>query len=194
MGNNDECCQGDGYCPSPFHCYKDLRNGNEGCCTDSSCTVYLSGSATVTVTASTARATSTVQQATTITQKTTTTDAITNTRVATTDYVGTTQQYRLTVYYTTIYWYVFYRNALNYLFNSLTCTGPIGIISTQFTASSQQSQPVQAQQFTKRQPSPAPLQTRTMQDLSSRALELTCQRPRMPVSQFRQHLQLVPFS
>ncbi|KAJ9658570.1 hypothetical protein H2198_003588 [Neophaeococcomyces mojaviensis] len=61
-----------------------------------------------TMTASTARATSTVQQATTITQKTTTTDAITNTRVATTDYVGTTQQYRLTVYYTTIYWSYWY--------------------------------------------------------------------------------------
>lgn len=65
------CCSDGGYCPDPFMCVKVLETGQIGCCTDLSCTVYLSSSQTVTYTPSTRAAATTTRAVTTTTKYTT---------------------------------------------------------------------------------------------------------------------------
>ncbi|KAK5956059.1 hypothetical protein OHC33_002632 [Knufia fluminis] len=98
-----ECCSDGGYCPDPFMCVKVLETGQIGCCTDLSCSVYLSSSQTVTYTPSTRAA------------ATTTRAVATTTEYTGYDYTQTDYDYTETDYYssyrtwsTTYYLYYFY--------------------------------------------------------------------------------------
>ena len=84
------CCSDGGYCPDPFECVKIRDTGNIGCCTDLTCSVYLSAGQTVTY-----------APTTTYASYTDTYEATTATSYLTTD--DTTATY-YNWYYTTIYW------------------------------------------------------------------------------------------
>ncbi len=101
----DVCCGDESYCPAGNHCYKDPDYTVDVCCTDPSCTAYVSDGVTISYTTTTRRTTRTTPPVTTPPPTATFSASASGSTTTETETFDSTYAYYFTLTYTYYYYY-----------------------------------------------------------------------------------------